>query len=53
MDTNSLTDVNCDILFDNEVKTYQSGQAVGVQVNLTFNTPAKCRCKMNFFIKIL
>lgn len=47
MDSNNL-DVNCDIVFDNEAKAYQSGQTVGVQVNLTFITPAKCRCKSNF-----
>lgn len=37
--------ISCDIVFDNEERSYQSGQVVSAQVNLTFSRPTNCRCK--------
>lgn len=39
------TSITCDIEFDNEAKTYQSGTVVGANIKLTFNAPTKCRCE--------
>uniref|UniRef100_A0A336M902 CSON013890 protein n=1 Tax=Culicoides sonorensis TaxID=179676 RepID=A0A336M902_CULSO len=36
--------INCDIVYDNEAKSYLSGTSVTAQVHLTFNAPTKCRC---------
>jgi len=42
--------ISCEIVFDNEERSYQSGQVVNAQINLTFNEATKCRCIYAKFI---
>lgn len=45
MSSQGKMNINCDIVFDNESKSYLSGTPVTAQIHLTFNAPTKCRCK--------
>lgn len=45
--------INCDIVYNNEAKTYQSGKSIGAEISLTFSTPVKCRCKCFTFCSSL